>query len=271
MREKEIATSHGTICCSISEKFDSKRPTIFFLNGFSLLSTYLTFQELIAKIENAANVVAIDFLGYGFSQITQSKRTIENISKELGEAIESFDFSDGYIFAYSSGGIYAMHYLCNNDHKIKGLFGMEPTVYSPVIEIELNERAKQFRTSANWVNTFDEQRKIQAIKLLSKRFDFKLSNEWPKNLITKMFNKNQVDESDRMAENISSIQHFHIPDVVEVTLFVRFELESKYLQSNYMNDNNNSKIRSYSGKHNLLIDNLDLIYNDVIKVIEKHS
>ena len=83
-------------------------PTYIFLTAFGGGSAYYDFKMLWDKLSDEANIVTIDYLGYGMSDTTQAERTLDNIVEEISEALKATGAPAPYtIVSHSMGGYYA--------------------------------------------------------------------------------------------------------------------------------------------------------------------
>ncbi|MFD2445532.1 alpha/beta fold hydrolase [Bacillus sp. CGMCC 1.16607] len=87
-------------------KQGSGSPTIVFESGQGATSMY--WRKVVSQLPSNVTVVTYDRAGYGWSEKHVSKRTGENIAKELHTALENAQIGGPYIFvAHSIGGMYS--------------------------------------------------------------------------------------------------------------------------------------------------------------------
>ena len=101
-------------------------PTIVFLNGGgSELKDFEIVQEAISKI---TKTISYDKLGLGKSELSDSPRTLENVSVELKELLEKEGVVDvPMIFVgHSMGGYVARYYLHRYPENLVGMILIDP-------------------------------------------------------------------------------------------------------------------------------------------------
>ncbi len=88
----------------MSETYDKEKPTILFVHGapgsLSDFNTYL--QDTILR--SKANLVAIDRLGYGYSNFGKSETLISKQSKSIEKLTSLFDIKKTILVGWSFGG-----------------------------------------------------------------------------------------------------------------------------------------------------------------------
>ncbi len=102
------------------------QPVIVFINGGgSDLKDFEVVQKSISKI---TKTISYDKLGVGQSELTDSPRTLENVSRELKELLEKEGVIDvPMIFVgHSMGGYVARYYLHRYPNNLEGLILVDP-------------------------------------------------------------------------------------------------------------------------------------------------
>jgi len=102
------------------------QPVIVFINGGgSDLKDFDFVQKEISKI---TKTISYDKLGIGKSELTDSQRTLENVSAELKELLEKEGINDvPMIFVgHSMGGYVARYYLHRYPKNLEGIIMIDP-------------------------------------------------------------------------------------------------------------------------------------------------
>jgi pimeloyl-ACP methyl ester carboxylesterase len=74
-------------------------------------------------------VVVVESFGYGWSDITDKERTVENMVEETRTALKKLNIKGPYILMpHSISGIYSMYYANRYPEEIKAIIGIDPTL-----------------------------------------------------------------------------------------------------------------------------------------------
>jgi pimeloyl-ACP methyl ester carboxylesterase len=91
------------------------------------------FRQLVAY-----DVIVVEGFRYGYSDMSERDRTVENISSELHEALSSLDFGKPYVLAgHSIAGFYTLDYANRYPSEVSAVIGIDPSV--PTTELEKHE------------------------------------------------------------------------------------------------------------------------------------
>jgi pimeloyl-ACP methyl ester carboxylesterase len=102
--------------------------TLVFLSGFRTGSPIVDFMPLAKELEDEYRIIIIEYLGYGYSDVTDEDRTIENIASEIHETLNRLDVKEYYLLSHSISGIYSYYYCNEYTDEIKGIIGMESAI-----------------------------------------------------------------------------------------------------------------------------------------------
>ncbi len=103
--------------------------TIVLLSGLGTAAPALDFEPLINEMSKHNKIVVVELFGYGWSDITNKERTVENIVEEIRFALKSSDIQGPYILMpHSISGIYSMYYANKYPEEVKAVIGIEPTL-----------------------------------------------------------------------------------------------------------------------------------------------
>lgn len=148
-------TTYGTFHCVSNYHFKQKKPTVIFFTCMGINSAYYDYYNLTNALKNDINYLSIDLLGAGNSGLPNSIRTLENITKEISECINSFSFNEVYICCHSFTALYLLNALNSNliKSKILGFIGIDPSstkamlnskdVFSQNLDEALNNKKKK--------------------------------------------------------------------------------------------------------------------------------
>lgn len=103
--------------------------TIVLLSGLGTVAPALDFEPLINEMAKNNKVVVVESFGYGWSDITNKERTVENIVEEIRLALQKANIDSPYILMpHSISGIYSMYYANKYPEEVKAIIGIDPTL-----------------------------------------------------------------------------------------------------------------------------------------------
>lgn len=103
--------------------------TIVLLSGLGTAAPALDFEPLINEMAKNNKVVVAELFGYGWSDITNKERTVENIGEEIRIALKKSDINGPYILMpHSISGIYSMYFASTYPEEVKAVIGIDPTL-----------------------------------------------------------------------------------------------------------------------------------------------
>ncbi|PFN02954.1 alpha/beta hydrolase [Bacillus cereus] len=114
--------------------------TIVLLSGAGTAAPALDYEPLMNEMAKNNRIVVIETFGYGWSDITNKERTVENIVKEIRDALKKANIDGPYILMpHSVSGIYSMYYANKYPDEIKAIIGIDCTL--PQVVKYFNESA----------------------------------------------------------------------------------------------------------------------------------
>lgn len=103
--------------------------TIVLLSGLGTAAPTLDFEPLMNEMSKNHKVVVVEPFGYGWSDITNKSRTVENIVEEIRLALKKSNIEGPYILMpHSISGIYSAYYANKYPNEIKAIIGIDPTL-----------------------------------------------------------------------------------------------------------------------------------------------
>ncbi|MEI4770047.1 alpha/beta hydrolase [Psychrobacillus sp. FJAT-51614] len=103
--------------------------TIVLLSGLGTAAPTLDFEPLINELAKNNKVVVVESFGYGWSDITDKERTVENIVEETRTALKKLNINGPYILMpHSISGIYSIYYANRYPEEVKAIIGIDPTL-----------------------------------------------------------------------------------------------------------------------------------------------
>lgn len=198
---------------------------IVLLSGLGTAAPSLDFAPLINEMSKNNQVIVIEPFGYGWSDTTDEKRTVENIVEEIRIALKISDIQGPYILTpHSISGIYSMYFANTYPEEVKAIIGIDATLpqaldyfdeTSPampkylrylaptgIARIALTISPQSFLPIAN-EDTYSEEN-LEMTKAIS---------AW------KGYNKNIVTEANEIKNNIDKTVNMKFPSTMPVLLF----------------------------------------------------
>lgn len=103
--------------------------TIVLTPGLGTTAPVLDFEPLIDELAKTNKVVVVEPFGYGWSDLTDKERTVENMTEELRTALSAADIKAPYVLMpHSISGIYATYYANTYPNEIKAIIGIDCTL-----------------------------------------------------------------------------------------------------------------------------------------------
>ena len=103
--------------------------TIVLMSGLGTAAPALDFEPLLNELAKENKVVVVEGFGYGWSELTEKERTVENIVEELRTALKQSDIHGPYILMpHSVSGIYGMYFANVYPEEVKAVIGIDPTL-----------------------------------------------------------------------------------------------------------------------------------------------
>lgn len=100
--------------------------TIVLLSGYGTPAPALDFAPLIRELEGF-DVIVIEGFGYGFSDLDVPERSVQNITAEIHEVLDTLGVDTPVIIAgHSMGGLYAHHYATTYPGEVSAVIGLDP-------------------------------------------------------------------------------------------------------------------------------------------------
>lgn len=187
----------------------------------------LDFEPLVNELSKDNKVVVVEPFGYGWSDITNKKRTVENSVSEMREALQKSNIKGPYILMpHSVSGVYSMYYANKYPDEVKAVIGIDPTL--PKALDYFKEEAPNI---PSLMSVLAPSGLARLALLTSPNQYLPLAEEGTyttKNLkMTKAisswkgYNKNVIDEAKELNNNINKTVDMSFPSKTPVMIFAR--------------------------------------------------
>ena len=105
------------------------KETIVLLSGLGTAAPALDYEPLMDEMAQDHKVVVVEPFGYGWSELTEKERTVENIVEEIRTALKKSNIEGPYILMpHSLSGIYSMYYAHEYPDEEKAIIGIDFTL-----------------------------------------------------------------------------------------------------------------------------------------------
>ncbi|WP_409289603.1 alpha/beta hydrolase [Peribacillus sp. SCS-37] len=198
--------------------------TIVLLSGLGTAAPVLDFEPLINEMSKKNKVVVVESFGYGWSDLTKKERTVDNIVEEIRTALKKSKIKGPYILMpHSISGIYSMYYANKYPKEVKAVIGIDPT----------QPKASGSHSDSDFIPKFmgyiSPMGIVRLVSYLIPDFSSPSAEEgvyseenlkMTKAITTwKTFNKNIVDETNKIGQNIGETINLRFPSKMPVLLF----------------------------------------------------
>lgn len=102
--------------------------TIVLIPGFGTAAPALDFAPLIEELSAEARIIALEPLGFGLSDPTDTPRTAENIVSEMHEAVAELGVTEYALMGHSIGGIYGLEWAEKFGDELTAFVGIDSSV-----------------------------------------------------------------------------------------------------------------------------------------------
>ncbi|MFZ3589705.1 alpha/beta fold hydrolase [Bacillus sp. DJP31] len=238
--------------------------TIVLLSGLGTAAPMLDFEPLINELAEKNKVVVVESFGYGWSDITQRERTVENMVEEIRTALKEANIEGPYILMpHSISGIYSLYYATKYPDEVKAVIGIDPT-FPQTLEY-FGESAPTMPEYLSFVAPTGIARLALLMfpddfLPLSEKDTYSAENLNISKAISsrKSYNKNIVDETNEIKNNVKKTVDLTFPSDKPILIFTpekqKVNENGKSKLSFYqtqLNKNPSSKIITLDGHHYL--------------------
>lgn len=268
---------------------EQNNQTIVFLPGLNMYAPYYFYKSFTEPLSENFKIITVEPFGYGVSDITEKKRTNENIIHELHTCLEKLGVDQYYLMAHSFSGIYSLAYANHDDYakEVLGFIGLDntptqvdnnTTLFPPENE-RLTKNLKLVSKHHLWRFASEEFIANNTEVQLDSHYHY--SEEDKKNIKIifgySFNNENIVDETNRRVENIRSVNNlnFTVPVIMFLSTFNQNGVTDKDDKKIWKEKHDKmigypekSNVTVLSGSHLIYNDQKDVIIDDIKKWIQ---
>ncbi|MGN7764122.1 alpha/beta fold hydrolase [Paenibacillus sp. 22594] len=203
----------------------TKGNTIVMLPGLGTAAPVLDFEPLVDELAKQNKVVVVEPFGYGWSDLTDEKRTVDNIVEELRSALQQANIKGPYtLLPHSVSGIYSMYYANKYPDEIQAIAGIDITL--PQAVEYFNEPVPELPAYMSLIAPSGLARLASYIVPsyilpIADEGTYSDQNKKLTKMITawKAYNKNVVNESRELGNNINTTKEMTFPPNLPVMIF----------------------------------------------------
>nr|WP_203557370.1 alpha/beta hydrolase [Bacillus sp. B15-48] len=231
--------------------------TLVFMSGGGTSSPVLDFKSLYSLLSDKYKIVVVEKAGYGFSEVTDSKREIDTILFETRNALLQAEVEGPYIlFPHSMSGIEALYWAQSYPNEVKAIVGLDMAVPIAYENMDINMpliRLGQFAANTGLIRWIPNVTESDAIKYGN------LTDE-EKALYKVIFfrrtsTKNMIYEVNHIKENARKVAKNELPNI-PILLFSSNGQGTGWdkqtwvvFQKDFVNDQRNSKLIELDSSH----------------------
>jgi len=233
--------------------------TIVLIPGHGTTSPYVDFQPLWSRLSKNHRVVVVERFGYGFSDITNRERSMENIIEEMHEALRLSGEKPPYtLVGHSLGGLISIAYSQAYGDEVSNIVMLDSLVPTAYLEFDTGKGMQIQALIGRALNSIGLNRlaNMEAVYEVSEMNGYK---EVPKELwdtnrylfLRNYLNKNVRNELQALSEYGNYVSNgnnnYEIP-----TLFIsRPNINFKDKQTEYIKKLKKSQLIELEGGHYL--------------------
>jgi pimeloyl-ACP methyl ester carboxylesterase len=196
---------------------------IVLLSGLGTPAPGLDFAPLVREL-SGYDVLVVEGLGYGYSDMAASARSNENISTELHEVLAKLKVQQPYVLAgHSIAGFYLLDYANRYPKEVSAVVGIDATIPKPG-----SEPVPDPQPDVNWQRALAVTGVVRAVSFIVPGFVDPESNAYSEDELQRMRlmtswnfgNPAVADETARIANNAAALRGVTYPDDLPVLAFI---------------------------------------------------
>ncbi len=102
--------------------------TIVLLPGYMTAAPVIDFKPLTDELSKDYRVVVIEPFGYGLSDDTKKKRSVENIISEIHDVLSDLNITDYTLMGHSIFGVYSLDYIKKYPDEVNAFIGIDSSL-----------------------------------------------------------------------------------------------------------------------------------------------
>ena len=199
--------------------------TIVLMSGLGTAAPVLDFEPLINVLAQNNKVVVVEPFGYGWSDQTNTQRSVQNIIEELRTALKECGITEKVVLMpHSVSGIYAMYYANTYPEEVSSVIGIDCTL--PKMCHYFNEEPPTLPSLLQYLSPLGITRLYLTFNPEIAYPTSGIQNYSQQNLQTtktittwQIYNKNIIMEAESLPANINTTYDMEFPKELPVLIF----------------------------------------------------
>ena len=217
--------------------------TIVLLSGWGTENPIDDFMPLIDELSSDFKVVALEYFGYGESDVTYDERSNKAIVEEIRTALSNLNIKPPYVLMpHSMSGLYSLYYKNNYPSEVKAIVGIDASLPQKQLE----------RWSAD---TFENAK----LSNVSNEFNVSIMNQW-----NKFYDNSKELENVRYPKNLPVLAFLASEQVEAVNKMI----ESGEMKTSWV-DINRNVITNSDAQYIEILDGEHYLHHDQLKKISE--
>lgn len=150
--------------------------TVVMLSGWGVDSPVDDFYPIYTELSKDYKVVVLEYFGYGASDVTDDKRTNENMVEEIRAALNKLEIKPPYILMpHSMSGLYSLCYANKYPSEVSAIIGLDMSLPQKQLERwnesnfekiteENNEHKFNNTIVSQWNEFYNNSKKLEGVK-----------------------------------------------------------------------------------------------------------
>jgi pimeloyl-ACP methyl ester carboxylesterase len=221
---ERIAVGSGSL--NVYRNGQEEGQPIVLLSGLGTPAPGLDFAPLAREL-SGFDVIAVEGLGYGYSDMEAPPRTNENISTELHEVLAKLQVKQPYVLAgHSIAGFYMLDYANRYPTEVAAVVGIDATIPKPG-----DQPVPEPEPGISWERALAVTGIVRAVAAVAPGFVDPASDAYTDDELHRMRlmtswnygNPAVADETARIANNAAALRGVTYPDDLPVLAFIAGE------------------------------------------------
>jgi len=283
--ERNMKGAYGTAVCLDDGRnlnivnYGSGESVIVILPGLGSISPGLEYKGIANALEGY-EVVVVEPLGYGLSDMAKTDRSNENICEEIHEALNKAGYYKYTLLAHSVSGEYALTYIASYPDEIERFIGLDTSVPAQIKDEESTDAEISAYTANGLMSKFGVLRMLCALSSDEEIIIPEILKELTPEEIkvyrtiarTKTCNSTILNEVKNIKSNFGENLNYKFPEELEVNLYLSKEScdntkDWQEMHEEMMPDNGKNTLEVLEGGHYLHLD----CKEEIVKALQKRD
>ena len=257
--------------------FDSKSDKLaVLLPGYGCASVRYEFDSLIKELNDDYKILVVEPLGYGLSDVTDTKRSVENYCSELHGLIASLGYEKYTLMGHSISGMYAVYYANEYTDEVEAFIGIDASVpaqtksdmwYAKPKNMSILYNVLSFAVEKTGIYRFMTELSFKETRNAIPTLSDEEAENYKSLMVTVPMNKTQIDEMDCLEDTVNKTIDMKFPESVRVLYVLskdNCDMMPEWEQiHNDLITNKDSKVVVISGAHYLHHTNLQGLVREI--------